>query len=60
MLRRILLAVMAIVVSYSLTGISGYLIYTLSQGRSETQLSLIVRFIFNPVIALAVGGLVGF
>jgi hypothetical protein len=59
MLPRILLVVMAIFVSYSLTGISGYLIYTLSQGRSETQLSLIVRFILNPVIALAVGASVG-
>ncbi len=60
MLRRILLVVMAIVTSYSLTGISGYLIYTLSQGRSEAQLSLLVRFIFNPLIALVVGALVGF
>ena len=60
MLRRILLVVMAIVVSYSLMGISGYLIYTLSQGRSEAQLSLLVRFVFNPVIALVVGALVGF
>ena len=60
MLRRILLVVMAIVASYSLMGISGYLIYTLSQGRSEAQLSLLVRFVFNPVIALVVGALVGF
>ena len=60
MLRRILLVVMAIVASFSLTGISGYLIYMLSQGRSEAQLSLLVRFVFNPVIALVVGALVGF
>jgi len=60
MLRRILLVVMAIVASFSLMGISGYLIYTLSQGRSEAQLSLLVRFVFNPVIALVVGALVGF
>jgi hypothetical protein len=60
MLRKILLVVMAIVVSYFLTGISGYLIYTLSLGRSEAQLSLLVRFIFNPVIALVVGTLIGF
>jgi uncharacterized membrane protein len=55
MLRRILLVVMAMVASYSLTGISGYMIYTLSQCRSEAQLSLLIRFIFNPLIALVVG-----
>jgi hypothetical protein len=60
MLRRILLVVMAMVASYSLTGISGYMIYTLSQCRSEAQLSLLIRFIFNPLIALVVGALVGF
>lgn len=59
MLRRILLVVMAIVASFSLTGIGGYLLYTLSQGRSEVQLSLFVRFILNPAISLVVGALVG-
>ena len=59
MLRRILLVVMATVVSYSLTAASGYALYTLSQGRSEAQLSVLVRFVFNPGIALVVGVLVG-
>jgi hypothetical protein len=59
MLRRILLIVMTIIASYALTGISGYMIYTHSDGRSETQLSLLVRFIFNPIIALLLGALVG-
>lgn len=59
MLRKILLVVMATVVSYSLTAFSGYFLYTLSQGRSEARLSVLVRFIFNPGIALAVGVLVG-
>lgn len=60
MLRRILLIVMTIVASYSLTGIGGYMIYALSAGRSEAQLSLFVRFIFSPIIALLLGALIGF
>lgn len=60
MLRRVLLVVMAMVVSYSLTAGSGYVLYSLSQGRTEAQLSLMIRFIFNPLIALVVGLLVGF
>src|SRR6266404_6165758 len=31
----------------------------LKDGRSEAHLSLMVRFLFNPLIALAVGALVG-
>ena len=60
MLRKILLVVSAIVAAYSFSGISGYTIYTLSQGRGEAQLSLSLRFIFNPGIALVVGATVGF
>ena len=60
MLRRVLLVLMATVVSYSLTSFGGYILYTLSEGRSETRLSLAVRLLFNPVIALVVGCLVGF
>ena len=59
MLRRVLLVAMAIVVSYALTACSGYFLYTISEGRSEAHLSLMVRFIFNPLISLAVGVLVG-
>jgi hypothetical protein len=59
MLRRILLVVMAAGVSYSLTAVSGYVLYTLSEGRTEVQLSMLVRFLFNPGIALIVGILVG-
>lgn len=60
MLRRVLLVVMATVVSFALTAGSGYIIYALSEGRSEAHLSLLVRFVFNPLIALVVGILVGF
>jgi len=59
MLRRVLLVVLATVVSYVLTACSGYILYTISEGRSEAHLSLMVRFLFNPLIALAVGVLVG-
>jgi hypothetical protein len=60
MLRKVFLVGMATVVSFSLTGLSGYVLYTLSQGRSEAQVSVLVRFVFSPGIALVVGGLVGF
>lgn len=59
MLRRILLVVMAVVTSFALTACSGYILYTLSDGRSEGHLSLMIRFIFNPAIAVLVGVLVG-
>ena len=48
MLRRVLLVVLATVVSYVLTACSGYILYTISEGRSEAHLSLMVRFLFNP------------
>jgi hypothetical protein len=59
MLRKILLVVMAVVTSFALTACSGYVLYTLSEGRSEGHLSLMIRFIFNPAIAVLVGVLVG-
>ena len=59
MLRRILLVVMAVAISFGMTACSGYLLYTISEGRSEGHLSLMIRFIFNPAIALLVGVLVG-
>ena len=59
MLRRILLVIMAVVVSFGLTACSGYLLYTISEGRSEGHLSLMIRFIFNPTIAAVAGVLVG-
>ncbi len=59
MLRRILLVVMAAIASFALTAWSGYILYTISAGRSEAHLSLMVRFIFNPLIAIVVGVLVG-
>ena len=59
MLRKTLLVIMATVVSYTLTAVGGYVLYTLSTGQSEAQLSVLVRFILNPLIALLVGCLVG-
>ena len=59
MLRRILLAAMAAVTSFTLTAFSGYFLYTISEGWSEGRLSLVIRFIFNPIIAALIGVLVG-
>jgi hypothetical protein len=60
MLRKILLAIVAVIVSFSLTALSGYMLYLGSDSRSEAHLSTIVRFILNPAIAIFVGLLVGF
>ena len=60
MLRKALLVVLAIVVSFGLTGIAGYLIFANSAGTSEANLSFVVRFAINPVIAILVGIVVGY
>lgn len=60
MLRRIMLVVMAVFVSYALTAASGYVLYVLSGGLSEGSLSLMVLFFFSPLVAILVGLLVGF
>jgi hypothetical protein len=59
MIRRVLLVVMAIIVSHSLVALSSYCIYAVLAGVSEALLSLIIRFIFSPVIAFLTGALVG-
>ena len=59
MLRRMLLVVMAVVSSFVLTACSGYILLKFSEGLSEGHLSLMIRFIFNPAIAVLIGFLVG-
>ncbi len=59
MVRRVILVLGAVVASYLLTAVSGYLLYRFSEFRTEAQLSVIVRFIFDPTIALIIGVLVG-
>jgi len=59
MMRKVLLALMAFVLSYGLTAVAGYLLNISSQGRREAQLSLVVRFIITPVIFVLIGSLVG-
>lgn len=59
MLRKILLVVIATLSSYSLTALSGYILYVTLSGRSEAHLSLLVRFVLNPLIAILVGFVVG-
>jgi len=60
MLRKMLLTVIAIAMSYVLTAVSGYVAYANSAERTEADLSLIVRFAMGPIIAVIVGSFVGF
>ena len=60
MLRKALLVLMAMVLSYGLTALAGYMLYIDSEGRSEAQLSLVILFIINPFIFVLIGSLVGF
>ena len=60
MLRKVLVVVIAVITSYGLTAFVGYVLYTNAAGRTEGQLSTIVRFVINPVMAVLIGCLVGF
>jgi hypothetical protein len=60
MLRRLLLVLMTVFVSFALTALAGYILYVGSAGQSEAHLSTIVNFLISPLIALLIGGLVGF
>lgn len=59
MLRKVLLVLMAVVLSYGLTAFSGYILYISSEGRSEGHLSIVVRLIASPLIAVLIGSLIG-
>jgi predicted neutral ceramidase superfamily lipid hydrolase len=59
MLRKSLLLVMAVFVSYGLTVLAGYLLYSNSKGRSEAHLSMFIQFLISPIIAVLIGTLVG-
>jgi hypothetical protein len=59
MWRKILLALTAIALAYALTAFAGYVLYTHSDGRSEASLSVVVRFLVNPMIVIIVGAFVG-
>jgi hypothetical protein len=60
MLRKALLVVLAVFMSFGLTAFSGYLAYANSNCTSEAKLSLVVRFAISPIIAILIGALVGF
>lgn len=60
MLRKALLVVLAVVMSFGLAGIAGYLILANSAGTTEANLSSVVRFAINPIIGIVVGTLVGY
>jgi hypothetical protein len=54
------LVLMAVVISYGLTAFAGYILYASSEGWSEAHLSIVIRFIASPLIAVLIGSLVGF
>lgn len=60
MLRKVLLVFTAVIVSYVLTALAGYILYVSSDGRSETNLSIVIRFAVSPLIFVLIGSLVGF
>jgi len=60
MLRKNVLVVLAVAVSFGLTALDGYLLYANSTGTSEANLSLAVRLATSPIIAIIIGILVGF
>jgi len=59
MLRRFLLVIVSVVVSFGLTAIGGYVLYKMSAGSSEYQLSWFANHLFTPSIAVVTGFLVG-
>lgn len=59
MLRQLLLVIIAVVLSYGLTALAGYILYATSEGRSETHLSILIRFVISPITAVLIGTLVG-
>jgi uncharacterized protein HemY len=52
MMRKMFLILTAIALTYGLTGFAGYVLYTYSEGRSDASLSVVVRFIINPMIVI--------
>jgi hypothetical protein len=60
MLRKVLLVLMAVVISYGMTALAGYILYASSLCWSEAHLSIAVRFIASPLIAVLIGSVVGF
>ena len=59
MLRKSLLVIMAAVLSYVLTALAAYVLYLNSEGRSEALLSIWVRYVISPIIAMLIGTLIG-
>jgi hypothetical protein len=59
MLRKALLVIAAIGMTYGSTALAGYMLYANSEGRSEAGLAALIRFAINPVIAVLIGAFVG-
>lgn len=59
MLRKAILVIAAIGMTYGFTAFAGYMLYATSEGRTEAGLSALIRFAINPVIAVLIGAFVG-
>lgn len=59
MARKILLVVMAVIVSFALTALGGYFLYGFSAQVNEHQLSWLTNHFLNPCSAVVIGLLVG-
>jgi hypothetical protein len=59
MLRKAFLIMIGVTASFALTALAGYVLYLMSEGRSEASLGVVARYIFNPLIAVLVGALIG-
>lgn len=59
MLRKVLLVLTAIALTYALTAFAGYVLYTQSEGMSDASLSVVIRFVVNPIIVILIGAFIG-
>jgi len=61
MWRQILIVLFGVVLSYFMIVTSGYIIYRidLPTGWSEPRLGALVRYLFDPLIVIVIGSIVG-
>jgi hypothetical protein len=60
MLRKVLIALAGIVLSFVLIGLAGYALYLVSDRYTESQLGWFARYVFSPATTACVGFVVGF
>lgn len=59
MIRNLVLIALAILISFSLTIAGGYAMYHFSAAANEYQLGWFANHLFNPIVAVIVGLLIG-